>query len=157
MRGIAMISRSPSSTFHVAMIAVSSIEPSAALACFTMFSSAGNNSLTCVAAGCTNAGRCIEGCATICATLPGTVAICSASCPSDIDFSCGFHPRCACGTRSRTRRVVCASCSSSCSIPSMMAICCSSQRFSFCHFSWRSASLWIRDRMCFHPVPTPLR
>ena len=37
------------------------------------------------------------------ATLPGTVATCSASWPSDIDFGCGFQDRCACGIRSSTR------------------------------------------------------
>ena len=53
------------------------------------------------------------------ATLPGTVATCSASWPSDIDFVCGFHDRCACGTRSSTRRVASDSCSSSASSASI--------------------------------------
>src|SRR5438128_1850314 len=53
---------------------------------------------------------------------PGTVATCSASWPSDIDLSCGFHARRSPGTRSSTRRVVFASCSSSCSSISMVDI-----------------------------------
>src|SRR4029453_7224776 len=53
-------------------------------------------------------------------TAPGVMAMWSASWPSDIDLSCGFQARRSPGTRSRTRRVVCASCSSSCSMLAMI-------------------------------------
>src|SRR6478672_10263562 len=44
---------------------------------------------------------------------PGTDAMCSASWPSEKDLGCGFHESLSAGTRSRTRLVVCASCSTS--------------------------------------------
>src|SRR6476620_3976895 len=97
--------------------------PNAARALTRLCSSAGSSSAEVCADGCTNAGGMSSpGLAAISATAPGTVAMCSASWPSDIDFSCGFQPSDASGTRSSTRRVVCASCSSSCSNVSMMAI-----------------------------------
>src|SRR3954471_8880979 len=65
----------------------------------------------------------MDGAAASDATPPGTVAMCSASWPSDHDFSCGFHARCASGTRSRTRLVVSASCSSSCTNALLIVIC----------------------------------
>src|SRR5213075_1224539 len=46
-----------------------------------------------------------------------------ASCPSDIDFSWGLKLSLSAGTRSRTRRVVWASCSSSCRSASIILIC----------------------------------
>src|SRR5688500_1203298 len=49
------------------------------------------------------------------ATPPGTCATCSASCPRLHDFGCGRQSRWASGTRSSTRLVAPASCSSSCS------------------------------------------
>ena len=44
----------------------------------------------------------------------GQLALHVAQLPRLYDFGCGFHPRCSSGTRSSTRRVVWASCSSSC-------------------------------------------
>jgi hypothetical protein len=40
----------------------------------------------------------------------GNCATCPANCPSVIDFSCGFHPNDSSGTRSKSLRVVFASC-----------------------------------------------
>src|SRR3954468_5222537 len=44
---------------------------------------------------------------------PGRFATCMASCPRLMDLGCGFHWSLSSGTRSSTRRVACASCSSS--------------------------------------------
>ena len=82
----------------------------------TLCSSVGISSALVAACGWVNCGGCAVDCIASSATPAGTVAMCSASWPSVIDFGCGFHPRCSCGTRSSTRLVVCASCSSSCNI-----------------------------------------
>jgi len=74
------------------------------------------------ALGCSNFGAGNGEIWVISAMAPGTDAMCSASCPSDIDLSCGFHVSRSPGTRSSTRRVVCASCSSSCSNSSIAVI-----------------------------------
>src|SRR5579863_7608442 len=55
-------------------------------------------------------------CCAMCAIPPGIVATCHASCPSAIDFACGFHVSLASGTRSRIRLVMTASSRNSCSI-----------------------------------------
>src|SRR3989442_705839 len=91
---------------QLAPIAASSKLPKCWLAFATLAVSAGTSSAAVTASGCTNTGGSeIVSLDASSATLPGTVATCSASWPSDIDFACGFHPRWACGTRSSTRRV----------------------------------------------------
>src|SRR5882724_2896782 len=123
-RGTAKSSRSPFISRHVAISVASSIPPSTFLALAMLWSSAGMRSELQVGLGSwPNCGACAgEGEATNSATAPGTIAICSASWPSVLAFSCGRHPSRLSGTRSRTRRVVRASSSSSRSMPSMSGI-----------------------------------
>src|SRR5882762_7730350 len=54
------------------------------------------------------------------ATLPGTLAMCEANCPSVIDFACGFHESFCSGTLSSTLLVVATSWRNSFSIGSVI-------------------------------------
>ena len=90
-------------------------------------------------------------------------ATCVARPPRVIDFACGFQPRCASGTRSRTRRVVIASRSSSCNRASIIAICGllmtrgSGEPRSEIHFDSASDTLRTRSSSAAQPAASPCR
>src|SRR2546426_2525480 len=88
---------------------------------------------------------------------PGLIATCSASSPSDIDLGCGFHDSLSLGTRSRTRRVVAFSTSSS---PRIAAIDIEGSfpmeagilSLGLCDAEFPSEENHFRRRPCFHAV-----
>src|SRR6476646_10606649 len=144
-RVVAKSSRSPFVSRHVAVSARSSIPPSTCFAVAMLWSSAGMSSELLAGLGsCPTWGaRAGDGEAMSWATPPGTIATCSASSPSVLAFSCGRHPSRLSGTRSRTRRVVTASSSSSRSMPSISAI--------------QLPSVLSANRLqLLHPAPNPV-
>src|SRR6185503_3020734 len=85
--GIAITSRWPSTTCQIFPSEASSSERRILVAVAMLSSSAGTSSAALVALGGANDGSEKGDCCETLATLPGTVATCSASWPSDIDLA----------------------------------------------------------------------